>query len=76
MLDRIRLFTARALFALVAVMSLGLGLLLAGVAAVIGVLMIAALRILAHGADRAARQGPADGEAADGRPEVPDGQPA
>lgn len=73
MLDRIRLFTARALFALVAVMSLGLGLLLAGVAAVIGVLMIAALRILADGA---ARQGPADGEAADGRPEVPDGQPA
>ncbi len=73
MLDRIRLFTARALFALVAVMSLGLGLLLAGVAAVIGVLMIAALRILADGADR---QGPADGEAADGRPEVPDGQPA
>lgn len=76
MLDKIRLFLARALFALIAVMALGLGLLVAGVAAVIGVLMVAALRIAMGGKGRSTRTDPSDAATSDGAPQMPQAQPA
>ena len=55
-------FAARALVALVVVMSLGFGLLIAGIAAVLGLLILAALRLALIGAARDARNGSVDGE--------------
>jgi len=60
MFDKIRLFAARALFAFVVAMSLGFGLLIAGMAAILGVLMIAAFRIAMIGAGRKAHNAPVD----------------
>lgn len=76
MFDKIRRFAVRALFALIAVLSLGFGLLLAGVAAVIGVLMVAALRIAMTGAGRGTRTHPSDAATSDDAPQMPDTQPA
>lgn len=56
MIDKVRLFAARALFALVVAMSLGFGLLIAGMAAILGAVMIAAFRITMVGAGREARK--------------------
>ncbi len=72
MFDKARLFTARALFALIAVLSLGLGLLVAGIAVVIGLLLVAALRIAMGGAGRSpGTAGPSDAAAIDGAPQMP-----
>ena len=62
MFDKIRLFAARALFALVVAMSLGLGLLIAGAAAALGLLMIAAYRIAMIGRGRRGGKAPVDAE--------------
>ncbi len=76
MFEKVRMFAARALFALVVATSLGLGLLIAGVAAVLGILMVAAFHIAMIGAGRQARKGSVDQEPS--RPAEPDpvAQPA
>lgn len=76
MFDKIRLFAARALFALVAVMSLGLGLLVAGVAAVIGVMMVVALRIAMGSTNRHPQKAASDDTPVNGSPSATDAQPA
>ena len=68
MFEKMRLSAARALFALIVVISLGLGLLVAGVAAVFGVLMVAAFRIAMGGQGRSARTDPADAVQLEGAP--------
>lgn len=77
MFDKIRRFALHAMFALIAVMSLGFGLLLAGVAAVIGVLMVVALRIAISGAGHGTRTDPSEEPRSDGAPpQMPQAQPA
>ena len=76
MFDKIRLFAARALFAFVVAMSLGFGLLIAGFAAILGVLMIAAFRIAMIGAGRKAHDAPADAEPNSRSEDGPAAQPA
>ncbi|OJY25813.1 MAG: hypothetical protein BGP11_13035 [Rhodobacterales bacterium 65-51] len=76
MFDKIRLFAARALFAFVVAMSLGFGLLIAGMAAILGVLMIAAFRIAMIGAGRKAHDAPVDGEPNSRSEAGPAAQPA
>lgn len=62
MFDKLKMFVARALFAVTIAMALGFGLVIAGVAAVLGLFMIAALRIAMLGNGRAA---PSDARADD-----------
>lgn len=76
MSEKIRLFAARALFAFVVAMSLGFGLLIAGMAAILGVLMIAAFRIAMIGAGSEARNEPADAEPTRRAEADPAAQPA
>lgn len=76
MFGRIRRFAVRALFAPIAVMSLGLGVLVAGVAAVIGILMVAALRLAMNGAGRRTRSDRADAATRDNAPRMPQTRPA
>ncbi|MES2144475.1 MAG: hypothetical protein V4516_08940 [Pseudomonadota bacterium] len=60
MFGKMRLFAARALFALVIVMSLGFGLLIAGAAAVLGLMVIATIRIAMIGSGERYRRRAAD----------------
>lgn len=76
MFDKVRLFAARALFAFIVAMSLGFGLLIAGMAAILGVLMIAAFRIAMIGAGRKAHDAPVDGEPNSRSEAGPAAQPA
>ncbi|MGQ0567843.1 MAG: hypothetical protein ACT4OK_22635 [Gemmobacter sp.] len=76
MFDKVRLFAARALFVFVVAMSLGFGLLIAGMAAILGVLMIAAFRIAMIGAGREARDAAADAEQTPRAAADPAAQPA
>lgn len=76
MFDKVRLFAARALFALVVAMSLGFGLLIAGMAAILGVLMIAAFRIAMIGAGRKVHTAPVDAEPTPRAEADPTAQPA
>ena len=76
MFDKVRLFAARALFAFVVAMSLGFGLLIAGVAAILGVLMIAAFRITMIGAGRNTRNASVDAEPTPREEADPAAQPA
>lgn len=76
MFDKIRLFAARALFAFVVAMSLGFGLLIAGMAALLGVLTIAAFRIAIIGAGRKADNAPVDAEPTSRAEADPTAQPA
>lgn len=75
MLSKLRLFAARALFLLVVVMTLGFGLVIAGVAAVIGLLMVAAFRIAMIGAEREAASAARE-RAAPRAPDPAEAQPA
>jgi len=52
MFDKLRLFVARALFAVTVAMALGFGLMIAGIAAILGLFMILALRIAMIGSGR------------------------
>lgn len=76
MFDKIRLFAARALFALVVAMTLGFGLLIAGMAAILGILMIAAFRIAMIGAGRDGHDAPIDAEPTPRAEAEPAAQPA
>ncbi len=76
MFDKTRLFAARALFAFVVAMSLGFGLLIAGMAAILGVLVIAAFRIAMIGADRKTHNAPMDAEPTPHAKVDPAAQPA
>lgn len=76
MFDKIRLFAARALFAFVVAMSLGFGLLIAGMAAILGILMIAAFRIAMIGAGRKAHNESMDAERTSRAEAEPTAQPA
>lgn len=76
MFDKVRLFAARALFAFVVAMSLGFGLLIAGMAAILGVLTIAAFRIAMIGAGRRAHDAPTDAEPTPRAEADPMAQPA
>ncbi|HQU70588.1 MAG TPA: hypothetical protein PLI43_20670 [Albidovulum sp.] len=60
MFDKIRLFAARGTFFLVVAIGLGFGLLIAGVAAILGLLMVIAFRIAMIGAERQVRGAPTD----------------
>lgn len=62
MFDKIRLFAARGIFILVVAIGLGFGLLIAGVAAILGVLMVIAFRIAMIGAERPVDGAPVDHE--------------
>lgn len=57
---RIRPFTARTLFAFVVLLCLGFSLVIAGMAAILGTLTIAAFRIAMIGAGRKAHNAPED----------------
>lgn len=63
MFDKVQLLAARAMFALVVAMSLGFGVLIAGGAVILGLLMVAAFRIAMIGAGREPRNRSADRQA-------------
>lgn len=58
MFERLRLFAAGVLLALAIAVVLGVGLLVAGIAAILGLVMLAALRIAAFRAARSGRKPP------------------
>jgi|GEM_PF-5179367 len=76
MFDKLRLFAARAMFALVLAMSLGFGLLIAGVAAILGLVMVAALWVAGLGANRRANTMTVDQEPMQRAEGDPAAQPA
>jgi hypothetical protein len=76
MFDRIRRFAVRAPSAPISDMSLGLGVLVAGVAAVIGILMVAGLRFAMNGAGRRTRGDRAGAATRDSAPRLPQTRPA
>lgn len=72
MFDTLKMIVARALFAVTVAMALGFGLMIAGIAAVLGLLMILALRIamMTGGRGEADRTRSDDAAAAPVKPDV------